>query len=244
MTYAKAMLAVLLAVWNANLFINTIPGWMGYFTAFIAINLEATAFYCVHNYFRSEGKHQEWLGKFAIILGGFSLLHCVFAIIHYTGYGKDAWVVSFYSNVLALPIIVVLISIAVATLAMSHPAAGFIRQLAKAKMDAMIKRAKVLIEQAKIADVQDLIVERAALFDTRTRIKNALLPIIDERLGAEADLQAKLASITDPHLRNQIQTDISGLWEEDGSDQEVKVYTDLTPTGQVPQLPGYDPNRP
>src|SRR5262245_36213091 len=73
LSWVKVVVALLLAMWNGHLFIATIPGNMGFLTAFVAIHLEGMAFYSVHNYPRSVEKHKKALGVFAIILGSFSL---------------------------------------------------------------------------------------------------------------------------------------------------------------------------
>src|SRR5262245_2103574 len=109
LTICKILVGVLLAGWHAHLFTRTIPGWMGIFTACVAISVEGTALYCIHNYTRSIEDHKKWLGRFAVILGAFSLMHAVLAIIDHTGYAGPSRLISFYSHVLALPAIVILL---------------------------------------------------------------------------------------------------------------------------------------
>ncbi len=43
----KYLLFILFGYYNARLFIVTVPGWEGYFTATFALAGEATALYCV-----------------------------------------------------------------------------------------------------------------------------------------------------------------------------------------------------
>jgi hypothetical protein len=219
LTYCKVMVGVLLAVWNANLFVNTIPGWMGIFTAFVAVNLEATALYCVHNYTRSVGDHKTWLGRFAVILGLFSLTHAVFAILHYTGYAGENSFVSFYSHVVALPLIVLLLSVTVATLTMTHWSAAIIKELARSKINGLTNRARVLMEQNRLLDAQELVYLKAELFDQETAMKAELIPIVRRRIGASQQLERMIQEIEDPDLRREIRKDIAALTATDEAAQ-------------------------
>lgn len=211
LTYCKWMVCALLAVWNANLFISTIPGWMGRFTAFVAINLELTVLYCVHNYTRSIDDHKKWLGRFAVILGVFSLAHAVFAIMHYTGYAGSSRFIEFYSHVVALPAIVILLSITVATLAMKHWSAEVIIDLAVSKLESLRNRARVLMEQHRLLDAHELTQLKADLFDQETALKQALIPIVRRRIEASEQLERMIEEIDDPTLKREVRRDFDAL---------------------------------
>jgi hypothetical protein len=211
LTACKILVCVLLAGWNAHFFITTIPGLMGYFTAFVAISVEITALYCVHNYTRSVDEHKLWLGRFAVILGGFSLMHAVLAIIDYTGYLGQSPFISFYSHVLALPIIVILLSVTTATLTMKHWSAEVIKDLAVSKQDSLKNRAQVLTEQHRMLDAHELSQLRAGLFDEETALKMALIPIVQRRINASQQLDQMIAEIGDPLLRREIRKDFDAL---------------------------------
>jgi len=211
MTYCKLLVGALLATWNFNLFINTITGRMGIFTAFVAISLEVTALYCVHNYPRSIGNHQKWLGRFAVLLGLFSLAHAVFAIVHYTGYAGDTSFVVFYSHVIALPLIVVLLSVTTATLVMTHPSAAIIKELAASKIQSLKNRAHVLMERNRLLDAQELARLKAQLFEEETAMKVELIPIVRRRIEANQELEEMINAIDDVDLRRQIRNDITAL---------------------------------
>jgi hypothetical protein len=211
LTYCKWMVCVLLAVWNANLFVSTIPGWMGRFTAFVAVNLELTVLYCVHNYTRSVDDHKKWLGRFAVILGLFSLIHAVFAIVHHTGYAGPSHLIDFYSHVLALPIIVILLSVTVATLAMKHWSAEVIMDLAVSKLDSLRNRARVLMEQHRLLDAQELSELKAELFDQETALKITLIPIVRRRIEASEQLEQMIEEIDDPVLKREVRRDFDAL---------------------------------
>jgi hypothetical protein len=184
---------------------------MGYFTAFVAISVEITALYCVHNYIRSVDYHKLWLGRFAVILGGFSLIHAVLAIIDYTGYLGQSRFISFYSHVLALPIIVILLSVTTATLAMKHWSAEVIKDLAVSKLDSLKNRAQVLMEEHRLLDAHELSQLKAGLFDQETTLKMALIPIIQRRIQASQQLDQMIAEINDPLLRREIRKDFDAL---------------------------------
>lgn len=70
---------LLLAVYNASLFINSVPGWKGYLTAAIAISVESMAFYCVLSFIRTTGAHKWATGICGTLLLGFSLVHAGFS---------------------------------------------------------------------------------------------------------------------------------------------------------------------
>jgi hypothetical protein len=211
LTACKILVCLLLAGWNAHFFITTIPGLMGYFTAFVAISVEITGLYCIHNYIRSVDAHKLWLGRFAVILGGFSLLHAVLAIIDYTGYLGQSRFIGFYSHVLALPIIVILLSVTTATLTMKHWSAAVIKDLAVSKLDSLKNRAQVLMEQHRLLDAHELSQLRAGLFDQETTLKMALIPIVQRRIDASQRLDQMIAEIDDPLLRREIRKDFDAL---------------------------------
>lgn len=213
LTVCKFLVCVLLAGWNAHLFIRTIPGWMGIFTAGVAIGVEITALYCVHNYTRSVDEHKLWLGRFAVILGLFSLMHAVLAIVDHTGYagaGASRFI-NFYSHVLALPIIVVLLSVTTATLAMKHWSAEVIRDLAVTKLDSLKNRAQVLMEQHRLLDAHELSELKAELFDQETALKIALIPIVRRRIEASQQLERMIEEVDDSVLRREIRRDFDAL---------------------------------
>jgi hypothetical protein len=211
MTYCKLLVGTLLATWNFNLFINTIAGRMGIFTAFVAISLEVTALYCVHNYPRSIGNHQKWLGRFAVLLGLFSLAHAVFAIVHYTGYAGNSSFVVFYSHVIALPLIVILLSVTTATLVMTHPSAAIIKELAASKIQSLKNRAQVLMERNRLLDAQELARLKAQLFEEETAMKVELIPILRRRIEANQELEGIIDAIDDIDYRRRIRDDIAAL---------------------------------
>lgn len=211
LTVCKFLVGVLLAGWNAHLFIETIAGRMGLFTACVAISLEITALYCVHNYTRSVGDHKKWLGRFAVILGVFSLAHAVFAIVHYTGYAGDSHLINFYSHVLALPIIVILLSVTTATLTMKHWSAAVIRELAVSKIESLKNRARALMEQHRLLDAHELTKLKAELFEQETALKIELIPIIRRRIEASLRLEQMIDEIDDPVLQREVRRDVAAL---------------------------------
>ncbi|MGH9849028.1 MAG: hypothetical protein ACREBD_04145 [Blastocatellia bacterium] len=213
LTVCKILVCILLAGWNAHLFVRTIPGWMGIFTAFVAISVEITALYCVHNFTRSVDEHKLWLGRFAVVLGVFSLMHAVLAIVDYTGYaGADVGrVINFYSHVVALPAIVILLSVTTATLSMKHWSAEVIRDLATSKLDSLRNRARVLMEQHRLFDAQELSQLKAELFDQETGLKIALIPIVERRIRASEQLEQMIEKIEDPTVKREIRRDFDAL---------------------------------
>jgi hypothetical protein len=179
----------------------------------VAIGVEITALYCVHNYTRSIDEHKLWLGRFAVILGVFSLMHAVLAIVDHTGYaGAGAGrFINFYSHVLALPAIVILLSVTTATLSMKHWSAEVIKDLAVSKLDSLKNRARVLMEQHRLLDAQELSELKAELFDQETALKIALIPIVRRRIEASEQLEHMIEEIDDPTLRREVRRDFDAL---------------------------------
>lgn len=215
LTWCKLLVGFLLAVWNGHLFISTIRGKMGVFTAAVAISLEITALYCVHNYTRSVGGHKAWLGRFAVILGGFSLVHAVIAIVDYTGYAaQTAWIsagMAFYSHVLALPIIVVLLAVTTATLSMKHWSAEVMLELADSKLESLRNRSTVLTEQHRLLDAFALSELKASLFDQETQLKVKLIPVVQRRIDAGEELEEMIKGVSDEELRRMIRAELADL---------------------------------
>lgn len=211
LTICKWGVCALLGGWNAHLFIQTITGRMGVFTAVVANGLEIMALYCVHNYTRSVGAHKKWLGRFAIILGLFSLAHTVVAIVEHTGYASQNQALMFYSNVIALPIIIILLSWATATLTMMHWSAAVMKDLALSKIESLQNRARVLMEQHRLLDAHELTKLKAEVFEQETELKIGLIPIIKRRIDASKELEEMIQEIEDPDLRREVRRDIEAL---------------------------------
>lgn len=212
LTYFEGVTGALLALWNANLFLKTVPGEMGIFTAFVAVNLEIMAVYCVHNYPRSIGKHKEILGQHAIILGSFSLVHAVMAIVHYTGYGANIWFIEFYSNVLALPGIIVLVAVTFARLKMNHWSVIVIDKVAASRVDALKERADVLIEQGRLYSEAELAYMRAHNLAEKTQLEKNLLPVLRERIMTNEQRERMLQNVDDAGLRDELDQEFKLLF--------------------------------
>jgi hypothetical protein len=231
LNYFKFTVGILLGVWNMHLFITTIPGWEGWFTAFVAINLELMALYCIHNYPRSVGNHKRWLGVFAVICFAFSLTHATFAIISHTGYAAGNAFVEFYSNVIALPLIVTLLSVATAVLTMTHWSAAIIKELAASKISSLSNRARALMKQHQLRDAHELTMLRAKIFDEETRIKEQLVPVIQRRIATKERLEGLIDGIRDDDIRRAIRADLAEL---DGRTSQAQLPpSDEPPVPQV-----------
>src|SRR5215510_2216595 len=165
LTWLKIAVAILLGGWNIHFFLSLVGGFMGYLTAAVAAHVEITAVYCFHNHPRSLGRHKQALLVLSILLMAFSTIHAVFAMITYTGYANGNEFVDFYSNVMALPIIVVLLTVTTMTLTMTHPKAKIIAALAMGKLESMKNRAETLIEENRVIDANELMELKAHLFE-------------------------------------------------------------------------------
>jgi hypothetical protein len=208
----KWILGIGLAYLNANLFWTLIPGLVtALIVAGMAVCLEISAIYCIVNYVRTKGIHKKWMGRFAVLLGSFSLVHATFSLIHATGYGSGWVFVAFYSNVLALPAIIILLSLTYAILTMKHPSASTYETLAEQKLTSLNNRAAVLTEKNRLLDAHELTELKAALFDEDTRIKGELVHLAARRVAAGEQLIAVLRGIKDPVLRREVQLAIADI---------------------------------
>lgn len=211
LTFATFITAIGLGISNGYLFIATIGGWYGYVIAATAVCLEITALYCVLNYVRSRGEHKEWLGRFGTLLGGFSLIHAVFAIVHFSGYGRDNWFVEFYTNVLAFPIIMILLSVSVATLTRKHWSAALFEKIIGERIKGLSNRAEVLIEQDVLLNRAELAALKAKIFEIETMIKHELIPVIRQRIDTEKEIERMLRGIGDRAIENEIRHEFEAL---------------------------------
>src|SRR4030095_3627527 len=144
-------------------------------------------------------------------LGVFSLAHAVFAIIHFTGYVRNNWFLDLYSHVIALPAIVILLSVTVATLNMKHWSQSVISLLADSKIGALMNRAQVLMEGHRRLDVHELSQLKAELFERETELKNDLIPVVRGRIEAGQQLEKMINGIPDPELRREIRREFDAL---------------------------------
>jgi hypothetical protein len=205
LTVLKYILGAGLAYLNAHLFWMLIPSIISaLIVAGMAVCLEISAIYCVVNYVRSVDAHKRWIGRFAVILGSFSLIHATFSLVHMTGFASGWWFVAFYSNVLALPIIIILLSLMYAILTMKHWSAKTYETLADKKIETLSNRADVLMEKSRLLDAHELTELKAALFDEETRIKGELVHLAARRVAAGQQLDAVLVSVKNPAMREEL----------------------------------------
>src|SRR5262245_21822570 len=211
LTWLKIAVAILLGGWNIHFFLSLVGGIMGYLTAAVAAHIEITAVYCFHNHPRSIGRHKKALLVLSIVLMTFSTIHAVFAMITYTGYANGNKFVDFYSNVMALPIIVVLLTVTTMTLTMTHPKAKIIAALAAGKLQSMMNRSETLIEENRVIDANELMELKAHLFEIESAAKKALIPIIKDRIRTEQELLDEVDSISNPEVRYQIRNALDAI---------------------------------
>jgi hypothetical protein len=203
--------SIALAAWNAILFLTVIPGWMGRITALMAICVEGTALWCVFNYPRGVDSHKTWMGRIAIGLGCFSLLHAIFSVVHFTGYGSGWWFVEFYSNVLAMPIIVVLLSVSTAILTMTDPESKVLAALSKVRHQTMINRADLMVNKEHMAANAELQAMKAKMFEIENTIAEVLIPLIEERGEIRERTNGIIAGISDSRVRAELQEALDDL---------------------------------
>jgi len=213
-TVAKILVGCLLGYWNVKLFTDTIPGVSGRVTALVALSLEATALYCVHNFTRSLGLHKIMLGLFGVLLFVFSLAHATMSVIHANGYRWGEEFIDFYSHVIAFPLLLILLTVSVVALSLTHWSGGVMKDLADTRLAGMLDRARVLMRQSRMLDDQELVYLRAQVLEQDTQIRSDLIPVVRRRAGVGAQLAGLLDSIDDPNLRAQIESDWRNMFAD------------------------------
>jgi hypothetical protein len=214
-TAAKILVGCLLGYWNVKLFTDAIPGPSGWVTALVALSLEATALYCVHNYTRSLNLHKFMLGLFGVLLFLFSLAHATMSVIHANGYEWGQEFIDFYSHVIAFPLLLILLTVAVVALSLTHWSGEVMSKLAETRLASMLNRAQVLMQQARMLDDQELVYLRAQQLEQDTQIRSDLIPVVRHRAEIGEQRARLLESIDDPDLRVQLESDWQNLFADE-----------------------------
>jgi hypothetical protein len=209
--FALWITAIGMGISNGYLFWVTVGGWYGGVIAATAVCLEVTALYCVLNYVRTTGDHQKTLGFWGSVLFGFSLLHAVFGIIHFSGYGQGWWFVDFYTHVIAFPAIMILLAIALSKIIRQHWSAGLFAKIIGERIKGLSDRAEAVIQQDVLLNRAELAALRAKIFEIETQIKEALVPLIQQRINTEKRIENMLRNIGDRTIENEIRQEIEAL---------------------------------
>lgn len=237
-TIAKTLVAGLLGYWNVRLFIDSIPGISGWITALVALSLEGTALYCVHNFTRSVKFHKAMLGLFGILLFAFSLAHATMSVIHSNGYTWGKSTIDFYSHVVAFPLLLILLTVSIVTLSLTHWSGGIMKDLAATRLASMLNRARVLMQQSKMLDDQELVYLRAQVLEQDTQIQSDLIPVVRRRASIAEQLARLLESIDDLKLRAQLEDDWQNLFADDQlqAEQQQSPQSQARPRSHIPSI--------
>ena len=150
---------VLLAVYNASLFIQSVPGWKGYATAAIAIGVESLAFYCVLSFIRTTGAHKWATGLCGVALLAFSLVHAGFS--YQLSRGSLGYHGQYYIHNVAFWLMAALLVLCPLALRVTHWSAAAAAVHAQEQVKVSQSRAKLSAEMQ--LQENRLIVERARL---------------------------------------------------------------------------------
>ena len=183
---------LLLAVYNASLFINAVPGWKGYATAAIAVTVESLAFYCVLSFIRTTGAHKWATGICGIALLAFSLVHAGFS--YQLSRGSLGASGQYYIHNVAFWLMAALLVLCPLALRITHWSAAAASAHAREQVKVSAARAKFAAEM-QINESQ-LVLDRARLdfFQQKIAINNEAA----EKLRALAkSKQAELDALKD-----------------------------------------------
>lgn len=145
---------------NYRLFSHAVPGLWGQATGVVAVMAEAIALYAAHNFSRSAGAFRLALGSSGVTLMAFSLVHGTFSILDLIGAADVSAAVTYYSRVVAFPLLAGLLGVSVVAITMTHP-----RNIIRLKQ-AMAHTA-VAIGRAKVASELELMRAQSALDQAR-----------------------------------------------------------------------------
>lgn len=200
----KIAVLILLGVYNAKLFLATVPGWLGYATAIVALSNEAVAFWCVQNYPRSTGKHKTALLVFACLLGGFSIIH---ASISYFGLASHAGLsggIQFYAERVAFPLLMVLLSAAAVIIPLLHWQSRVAAKRAESDIQIAEERADVATEMASLQNQNVLELARLNFIKEQNKLRSEFVDELEITAGTVSRQQQALNRITDPDVRRQV----------------------------------------
>ena len=185
---------------NYRLFSHAVPGLWGRATGVVAVMAEAIALYAAHNFSRSSGAFRISLGAAGSTLMLFSLVHGTFSILDLIG-AADVAFVSYYSRVVAFPLLAGLVGLSVIAITMTHP-----RNVIRLKQAAAHTR--IAIGRAEAASELELmrassVLDQARLDQQRERTRREQEYLVDlEKLITVEERKAQLvAAISNPQLR-------------------------------------------
>src|SRR5262249_49064833 len=136
------------------------------------------------------------------------------SVIHANGYEWGQEYIDFYSHVIAFPLLLILLTVAVVTLSLTHWSGEVMKDLAVTRLGSMLSRARVLMRQAKKLDEQEVVHLRAQLLEQDTQIQSDLIPVVRRRAGIGEQRARLLESIDDPDLRAQLESDWQSLFAD------------------------------
>jgi len=199
----KYLLFILFGYYNARLFIVTVPGWEGYFTAVFALTGEATALYCFNNYTRSTGKHQKALGVFAILLMLFSVTHATISFFRMEAHAGYSGPIRVYCERVAFPLLFSLLLLAAIIIPLLHWRRKIAEKQAQAQVKIASGRAELVAEAATMRDQTQLERERLESFEERIKLGNEYVAKLRAFGRMKKDEAEALLDIPLP-LRSQI----------------------------------------
>jgi len=208
------LLAFLLGFFNFSLFYETVHGVKGVITGTVALAVEGTALYCVLNYSRSIEQHKEVLGIWGKRFFTFSLVHATASFIHTAGFDILNKPIYFYSHVIAFPAMVVLLTVGVNKIIMSHWSGKILKDLADSKIVSLRNRADALMKQSGMRDGHQIATLRAMIFAELTDLQSKLIPVIRRFIGVREERDRMVRDIPDPLLRDQMQRSMLDLFQE------------------------------
>src|SRR5215510_15311547 len=110
-----------LGVLNYRLFSHAVPGLWGQATGVVAVMAESIALYATHNFSRSAGLFRFALGASGFVLMAFSMVHGTFSILALIGAADVSATVTYYSRVVAFPLLAALLGVSVVAITMTRP---------------------------------------------------------------------------------------------------------------------------
>lgn len=200
----KYALFILFGYYNARLFINTVPGWEGYLTAFFAIAGEATAVYCLNTYARTAGQHKTAVGAFGLLLTLFSVTHATISFFKIDKHAAASAVVEIYCQRVAFPLLFGLLLASAIVIPLTHWRKKIAAEQARTQTAIQMESARLIAEKARLQNESE--VERARLEHMREtlRIEGEYIQEIEHFARLKEREAEAIASISDPTMREQV----------------------------------------
>jgi hypothetical protein len=163
---------------------------------------------------RTSEEHARVMNFWGKALGTLSLVHCVAAILHFSGYiPDDNPYLKFYSHALAFPLIIVFVWFASQRVIETHWSRAMFKDLINNKITSMKEIGaaqtdkQIQLIRAEVAEI------RNDIFAIRADLKKELVPILRDNIKSEVEIETMLKMIPDDYIEAKIRAELDKVTE-------------------------------